>query len=446
MNEPVVDRKVRNENAPVEFTGWMSALGQTKADEFAQRCMRSAVIAFLGACGRERRPASVAFARSFVAEVTKERGAVRAAMVREALRWFVSLGKYRPDWSVFAFDCTPTAPDRQREGVPPPASKDMGRVDWEVDLVRTIRTRGLLWRTETTYREWAWRFANKLRPMSPYAAGPDEVRAFLSDLAVKERVAPATQRQALNAIVFLMREALKRDLGDFSDFVHASKRRRMPVVLTKSECARVLDAFEGTSQIMAKLMYGAGLRLTELLRLRVQEVDLARCRLTVRGGKGDKDRMTVLPAALVPELGAHVERLKVLHAQDRAASLPGVWLPEGLGRKYPNAGKEFGWQWMFPSRETSVDPHSGERRRHHILDGAFQAQVRGAARKAGIMTKRITPHVFRHSFATHLLESGADIRTVQDLLGHDSVETTQIYTHVMLKPGGVGVKSPLDGL
>jgi integron integrase len=268
----------------------------------------------------------------------------------------------------------------------------------------------------------------------------------LSDLAVRKRVAPATQKQALNALVFLMQEALKKHLGDFSDFVRASKKRRVPVVLTKSECARILAEFEGTSQLMAKLMYGAGLRLSELLRLRIQEVDLERGRLTVRGGKGDKDRVTVLPDGLITALRAHVERLKELHTKDRAVGLDGVWLPEGLDRKYPNAGKELGWQWMFPSRQISNDPQSGVRRRHHVLDGSFQAQVRQAARRAGILTKRITPHVFRHSFATHLLEAGVDIRTVQDLLGHDSVETTQIYLHVMQKPGGVGVKSPLDGL
>ncbi len=194
--------------------------------------------------------------------------------------------------------------------------------------------------------------------------------------------------------------------------------------------------------MMAELAYGAGLRLMELLRLRVHHLDLDRQQLRVLGGKGDKDRMTVLPSSLVQPLRGHIERLRVLHAEDRAAGLPGVWLPEGLARKYPKAGVSWEWQWLFPSREASVDPVTGIWRRHHLSDNPFQDAIRKAARRAGI-DKRVTPHVLRHSFATHLLESGTDIRTVQELLGHESVETTQIYLHVMQKPG-VGVRSPLD--
>jgi integron integrase len=193
---------------------------------------------------------------------------------------------------------------------------------------------------------------------------------------------------------------------------------------------------------MAELMYGSGLRLMELLRLRVHHVDFERRQLRVFSGKGDKDRVTVLPEQLVPTLRTHVERLRELHARDRAAALPGVWLPEGLARKYQKAGESWEWQWLFPSRETSVDPVTKQRRRHHVVDSTFQDTIRLAGHKAQI-NKRVTPHVLRHSFATHLLEGGTDIRTVQDLLGHQSVETTQIYTHVMVKPG-LGVRSPLD--
>jgi integron integrase len=195
---------------------------------------------------------------------------------------------------------------------------------------------------------------------------------------------------------------------------------------------------------MAELMYGSGLRLLELLRLRVHHIDLTRHQLRVFGGKGDKDRVTVLPEQLVGQLREHLDRLRTLYAEDRSADLPGVWLPEGLARKYSKAGESWEWQWLFPSRELSVDPVTKVRRRHHLIDSTFQNSVRRAGQVARI-DKRVTPHVLRHSFATHLLESGVDIRTVQDLLGHESVETTQIYTHVMQKPG-LGVRSPLDGL
>jgi len=196
--------------------------------------------------------------------------------------------------------------------------------------------------------------------------------------------------------------------------------------------------------LMAEVMYGSGLRLMEMLRLRVHHLDLARGHLKVHGGKGDKDRITVLPEALKPRLEAHLQRLRELFAQDRKDDVPGVWLPEGLARKYPGSGATWPWQWLWPSRELLRDPATGVRRRHHLLEGTFQNAIRRAALEAGI-DKRVTPHTLRHSFATHLLEGGTDIRTVQDLLGHQSVETTQIYTHVMQKPG-LGVRSPLDAL
>lgn len=260
-------------------------------------------------------------------------------------------------------------------------------------------------------------------------------------LAVEQRVAPSTQKQALNALVFLMEEALHRRLGEIR-FRRAAPRVRMPVVLTKGECARLFAELDGEARLMAELMYGGGLRLMELLRLRVQHVDFERGQLRVSGGKGDKDRVTVLPEKLVARLQAQVAGLRTTFAEDRAAGLPGVWLPEGLARKYPRAGERWTWQWLFPSRETSIDPVTKVRRRHHVVDSTFQNNIRWAAERAGL-NKRVTPHVLRHSFATHLLEAGTDIRTVQELLGHQSVETTQIYTHVMRKPG-LGVRSPLD--
>jgi integron integrase len=325
--------------------------------------------------------------------------------------------------------------------VPAPAGEDLGRADWERELIAAVRKEGLLWRTEETYRGWASRFAAFLRPRSPEAAEAGDVAAFLSELAVKQRAAPATQKQALNALVFLMERGLKWRLGDI-EFRRARPRERMPTVLSRRECRALFAELEGTTRLMAEIAYGSGLRLMELLRLRVHHLDLARRQLKVVGAKGDKDRMTILPERLVEPLRAHLGRLRGLYREDRAAGLPGVWLPEGLARKYPRAGERWEWQWVFPSRETSVDPASGVRRRHHVIDSTFQNNIRWAAERAGF-DKRVTPHVLRHSFATHLLEAGSDIRTVQELLGHESVETTQMYTHVMQRPG-LGVRSPRD--
>jgi integron integrase len=331
----------------------------------------------------------------------------------------------------------------RRSATPGLARNDRGEAFWEQRLIAACRERGFLWRTEETYRSWAARFAGFIAPRTPQTAGPKEVGAFLTELAVGQRASASTQKQALNALVFFMQEGLKQELGVLS-FQRAAPRERMPVVLSREECQRLFKQLTGTTRLMAELAYGAGLRLMELLRLRVHHLDLERGQLKIYAGKGDKDRITVLPVKLVTPLQEHLAWLRGLFAEDRAAKLPGVWLPEGLARKYSRAGVSWEWQWLFPSRETSVDPETGILRRHHLSDTPFQEAIRGAARHAGI-DKRVTPHVLRHSFATHLLEAGADIRTVQELLGHESVETTQIYTHVMQKPG-IGVKSPLDAL
>ncbi|MDI1336911.1 MAG: integron integrase [Lacunisphaera sp.] len=324
---------------------------------------------------------------------------------------------------------------------PPLAAGDLGAEPWERALIKASRERHFLWRTEQTYREWSVRFARFLAPRSPDAASGDDVAAFLSEMAVQGRASPSAQKQALNALVFLMQEALHRDLGQM-EFTRPAARRRVPTVLSQGECKALFAQLEGTPRLMVELAYGAGLRLMELLRLRVHHLDLDRLRLQVLGGKGDKDRVTVLPEKLVPALRERLARLREQWTMDRAAKVPGVWLPEGLARKYPKAGRSWEWQWLFPARELSRDPASGVTRRHHLSDTSFQRTVKGAAAQAGL-NKRVTPHTFRHSFATHLLEGGTDIRTVQELMGHASVETTQIYLHVMQKPG-LGVRSPLD--
>jgi integron integrase len=284
-------------------------------------------------------------------------------------------------------------------------------------------------------REKKWRHPRDL--------GASDVVAFLTHLAGIDHVAASTQNQALNAIVFLYSQVLRIELGDFGEFLRASKPRRMPVVLSKEETQRLMNSLEGTWRLMAQTLYGTGLRLMELLRLRIKDVDFARNQIVVRGGKGDKDRMTVLPAKLQLELEQHLARVRLLWEGDISEGFGEVYLPEGLARKYPNAGREWGWQWVFPSRSRSRDPRSGIIRRHHVQETGLQRSVKAAVKLAKI-TKPASCHTLRHSFATHLLENGYDIRTVQELLGHKDVSTTQIYTHVMQKPG-IGVKSPLDG-
>lgn len=418
----------------ISFPNWKEALARSALPPAERAQFEREIIAFLHLCKSRHAPASVLLAQAHLAE--RERSG--HADARPALRWLFRTAGQETQSDRLA---TPPAESPRRTDPPPPARADLGRTDWERRLIAACRERGFLWRTEESYRRWAQRFADFIAPLQPTAADATQVAAFLSMLASEQRASPSSQKQALNALVFFLQEALSRELGQM-DFTRATPRRRMPTVLTQAECQRLFAQLEGTPRLMSELMYGSGLRLMELLRLRVHHLDMDRSQLRIIGGKGDKDRVTVLPERLVPPLRRQLERLRVLFEKDRAAGLPGVWLPEGLARKYACAGEQWEWQWLFPSRETSIDPTTGLRRRHHVIDTTFQALVKKAARVAGI-DKRVTPHVLRHSFATHLLENGADIRTVQELLGHESVETTQIYTHVMRKPG-LGVKSPFD--
>ena len=433
-------------DAPLSFPDWSAALNRLRLKELERSAYRTAVVSYLRFCGQTRQRATVESARQFMAQVQERRrlGVSQLAMWKAALNWFFRAGAKQ---EAAAQPATVVLPTFAKAKVPPLAAADLGGPEWERKLIRALRERHYQWRTEQAYRMWATRWVKWLEAESRqggdvFAAQEADVRDFLSDLATRQGVAVATQRQALNALVFLVREALGRTLGDFGEFERASKPRRMPVVLSMPECRRVLGVLEGTTRLMAELMYGSGVRLSELLRLRVQDVDLERRQLLVRGGKGDRDRVTMVPERLVEGLARHRERLRGLYAEDRQVDAPGVWMPEGLERKWPQAGKAWEWQWFFPSRQWLVDPRTGVRRRHHVLDATFQHAVRAAAVRAGL-SKRATPHVLRHSFATHLLEGGTDIRTVQELLGHKDVSTTQIYTHVMAKPG-IGVISPLD--
>jgi integron integrase len=309
-------------------------------------------------------------------------------------------------------------------------------------LRQQVQMRHYSYRTEKAYVGWVRRFVHFHGLRHPSTMGGPEVEAWLSHLATERNVAAATQAQALAAVLFLYKQVLKVDLPWLDNVVRATRPRRLPVVLTATEVRAVLGHLEGTPWLVASLLYGSGLRVLEALRLRVKDVDLQIRQLTVRDGKGGKDRVTVLPAALAEPLTAQLESLRAQHTQAIAQGYGGVDLPHALARKYPRAHLEWAWQFVFPAAKPSIDPHSGVRRRHHLLEVNIQRAVRAAAQRAGLL-KPVSPHTFRHSFATHLLEAGYDIRTVQELLGHKDVTTTQIYTHVMQK-GANAVRSPLD--
>jgi integron integrase len=309
-------------------------------------------------------------------------------------------------------------------------------------LARTLRTKQYSIRTEQTYVDWGHRFLRYCKGKPVETLGPVEVDAFLTHLAVECSVAPSTQSVALNALVFLFNEVLGRPL-DGLKFSRAKRRERVPVVLTRAEVEHLLGCMEGTYGLIAGLLYGTGMRLLEGLRLRVGDLDFGHESIVVRNGKGDKDRVVPLPKRYRSPLVEHLEEVEALHRADLAAGAGTVYLPYALARKYPNAPREWIWQYVFPSVQLSRDPKSGLIRRHHLHQSSLGRKIHEAAAKSG-MTKRISSHVLRHSFATHLLEAGYDIRTVQELLGHADVSTTMIYTHVLNRPGMVPVKSPAD--
>jgi integron integrase len=312
-----------------------------------------------------------------------------------------------------------------------------------LDRVRDkIRLKHYSIRTETAYVDWVRRFVVFHHRRHPRELGPEHVEAFLSHLAVQRNVAASTQNQAKSALLFLYKEVLGSELPWLDNVENAKRPQRLPVVLSHTEVDAVLGRMHGTNGLIARLLYGSGLRIMEAVRRRVKDLDLEGCEILIRDGKGAKDRVTMLPSSLVNPLRAHLVLVRELHAQDLAAGLPGVYLPYALDRKYPNAPREWAWQYVFPSDRLSVDPRSGLRRRHHVDEQNVQRAMRQALRDAGV-AKPATPHTLRHSFATHLLQSGYDIRTVQELLGHSDVSTTMIYTHV-LNRGGRGVVSPLD--
>jgi integron integrase len=305
-----------------------------------------------------------------------------------------------------------------------------------------IRAKHFSLRTEQAYLGWIRRFIEANGRRHPRGLGGAEVEAFLTQLAVRDRVAASTQNQALSALLFLYREVLGVELPWMEAIVRAKRPRRLPTVLSVEEVRKLLSMLDGRVWLMASLLYGTGMRLMECLRLRVKDVDFVRGAIVVRNGKGGKDRLTVLPRTLEEALRREIERARVLHLRDLAGGFGETLLPDALSRKYPGAGREFGWQFVFPAEQRSVDPRGGGIRRHHVDDAVLARALKRARAQAGI-DKPLSAHTLRHSFATHLLEAGYDIRTIQELLGHKDVATTQIYTHV-LNRGAHAVLSPLD--
>lgn len=311
-------------------------------------------------------------------------------------------------------------------------------------LLMVIRQRGYSIRTEQTYESWVSRFIAYSNNRNPLTLDANDVVSFLQYLAVRRNVAASTQNQALNALVFFYGQVLQQPLGDMGNFIRAKRPKKLPVVLTQSEIQQLLIQMKGKQWLMASLLYGTGMRLMDCVRLRVQDIDFEYRQIVIRDGKGQKDRVVPLPERLMEPLKTNLLEVRELHNEDLSNGHGEVYLPGALARKFPQAAKEWGWQYVFPSVRLSVDPRTGKVRRHHIHENGLQKAVKKASSLTGI-TKRVNCHALRHSFATHLLENGYDIRTVQELLGHADVSTTMIYTHV-LNRGGQGVRSPLDSI
>lgn len=412
----------------IHFPDWSEALKGLR-DPRMRLSTEITVRWYLGWLKREGRLASIASAGDFLEKMEAEKRPEPWALRgwKQALRWFIIEGRRRHG--------------RARQS--PERHDAIHLIDnlWEQKLTVRLRRDNRLLRTEQAYRGWLKRFLVWLGGTDPRDDPGTRVAGYLEHLAVRDMVAVSTQRQALNALVYFYQKALEIELGEMR-YIRGRPGRRLPVVLSQDEVRQLLSHLKGVPLLMGQLAYGGGLRVSELVRLRVKDLDLTRHQLHVRAGKGDKDRVTTLPRGALPFLQQQLGWIRRLHEADRKANYPGVYLPGTLARKYPNAGKDLQWQWLFPTKNLQKDPRSGLVRRHHLTPNAFQQAIWRATRGAGL-NKRVTPHVLRHSFATHLLENGTDIRTVQDLLGHSRIETTQIYLHVMQKPG-LGVRSPLD--
>ena len=413
MPQPTKEQERR-----VDFPNWAEHLAASELGEKEKGSYLITIRWYLSYCRKARCGADYRSALAFLEAAEKEHRPKAFALEgwKAALRWFFR-----------------NAPSR---GAAEP-------IAWKERFLREIRVGHYSYRTEQTYRQWIERYLAFIQPGRAGELGDATIGRFLDHLAVRREVAAGTQRQALNALVFFHGRVLDKEVGELGPYRKAKIRSRLPVVLSREETGRLFERLEGIPRLQARLQYGSGLRLMELMRLRVKDIDFDRGQLLVRGGKGDKDRGCPLPEALAGDMRAHLEAIRSVFEKDRADGLNGVYLPPALNRKFPNAGKSWSWFWLWPSRERSRDPRADSIERRHHMDGRlYQQRIREAAEAAGL-SKRVTPHILRHSFATHLLERGVDIRSVQDLLGHTHLTTTQVYLHVMHRPG-MGIKSPLD--
>lgn len=437
------------------FEDWVGELAQSQLPERQKRSWEITLRWYLSFCRRGRVGVTVESAREFItwAQQDKQAQAWQVAGWKEAINWFFRAAKNHVPGSRCQFPG-----ENHRSAAPLPIVPQRGEGEaignqqsaignspspsWKSAFLTVVRRRNYSYRTEQSYLVWIQRFARFCRSNDLAARGTEDVKAFLDELARDERLSASSQRQALNAVVFLLREVYGKELGDFSDYRRARIRTHAPSWLTFNEVTALLEQLDEPWRLLTCVAFGAGLRLMELLRLRVKDVDLEQEIITVRAGKGNRDRLTTLAHAVVEPLRTHLARVRRLYEQDRQAGVAGVWLPDGLERKYPKAGEEWPWFWLWPDDHLSVDPRTGIQRRHHLSDRLFQIRIKDAATKARL-NKRVTPHVLRHSFASQSLDGGMDIGVLKELLGHKSIETTMIYAHAMRKPG-LGVKSPLD--
>ena len=445
----------------VSFPNWSDALSEADLPEKTRKSFEISIKWYLGFLAKKGVPASVESAREFIETNARTRKPEEWMLEqwRAALNWFFRHAPHRRNrgdraakddgWDHGQAGGADEVDGRQ--SYPVTVRQYQERVESEPlieETVRLMRVRHLAYRTEEAYIGWLRRMDRfvAVKGMSLEEFGQDDLKAFLSHLAVEEGVSAATQRQALNAGVFFLREVRKFELGDFSDFVAANPRKYYPVVYSKGEIQRLLEKLSGQWQLMARLQYGCGLRISELCRLRVKDVDIERGKLFIRAGKGDKDRVVPLPRSIMNDWRRHLEGVRKVHEADRRKGAPGVFMPDALDRKMSKAAASWEWFWAFPANDLSVDPRNKDAppRRHHALPKVYQRSLTRAAREADI-PKRSNSHVLRHSYATHLLENGVNIRTVQEFLGHQCVETTMIYLHVM-EDQTLDCLSPLDRL
>ena len=415
--------------APVSFPNWREELDACELPDREKKSFSITIKWYLGYCKRARCQATRETANAFIETVKRERSPSRFQLNCwfNALRWF--------------FRNAPVSDELPGDMVAAEHLAEHGE-DWFEVFLREVRRRHYSYHTEVSYLQWIRGFASFHKTNELASLGEEEIRDYLDYLATERRVGSSTQRQALNAVVFLYKQAFRRELGDFSDFLRAAPKTSLPTVLSIGELESLFAKLADPYRTMAMLQYGTGLRISELLRLRIKDLDFERSQISVYGGKGGKDRSALLPDSIREALNRQIERSRAFHESDRDGDVAGVYLPEALSRKFSKVGKEWSWFWLWPGRSLSRDPRTGVTRRHHLLPRFYQGKITAAASKAGIL-KRVTTHVLRHSFATHLLENGTDIRVVQELMGHADIKTTQIYLHVMNRPEA-NVVSPLD--